>query len=453
MRVCLVFPRFRYKSGDPPLGISSVAASLKNKGIDVSILDATFDASFKDIENYFRMNKPDIVGIYSDTPMFNDAVKVANMAKNLNILTIAGGPHPTIMPETIMPYVDIAVMGEGEETIIEVVNNLKNLKKVKGICYKKNGKIIKNGIKEPLQDLDKISFSARELLNMENYINKWHYLDSVNPGLRGTNIVASRGCPFQCTYCQPTLKSIFGPRLKKRSPKNVIEEIKQLKKDYNLDAIFFHDDTLTADKKWVKEFCNLLKEEKLDIIWACNTRADTIDEELMKEMHSAGLRGMHIGVESGSQRILDEVYKKGINLNRVKEIVNTARKIGIHSLCFFMIGAPSETKEEINKTIKFACSLKCDEATFSITSPLPCTGLYDLVKKEGYSLSNNFSDFDYYSKRAFHDPSLPYEKLRYYQKKALLLFYLHPYRWSYILKHITSIKGWKKMVIKLGRFV
>lgn len=451
MKICLVFPRFKYQFEDSPLGIAYVASSLQDRGIDVSILDATFDTTFDDIENYLKKNKLDIVGIYSDTSMFNDAVKVAGIVKKLGIFSIAGGPHPTIMPETMIPYVDIVVIGEGEETIIDIINNLKNLKKVKGIWYKKDGKIIKNPLREPIKNLDKLNFPARELLDMESYIKNWHYLDSVDLGLRGASIVASRGCPFQCTYCQPTLRSIFGPKLKKRSPKNVIEEIKQLKKNYNLDAIFFHDDTLTADKKWVKEFCKLLKKEKLNLVWACNTRVDTIDEDLMKEMYSTGLRGMHIGVESGSQRILNEIYRKGINLDKVKKVVEMARRTGIHSLCFFMIGAPSETEKEINKTMKFACSLKCDEVTFSITSPLPCTYLYYMVKKKGYKLSDNFSDFNYYSKRAFQDPNLPYKKLRYYQKKAFLLFYLHPYRWGYILKHIISIKGWKKMLIKIRR--
>lgn len=453
MKICLVFPRFKYKSGDPPLGIAYVASSLQNSGVDVSILDTTFDTTFDDIEKHLKDSNPDIVGIYSDTPMFNDAVKVADISKQLGILTIAGGPHPTIMPETMIPHVDIVALGEGEETIVDIINNLKNLKNVKGIWYKKNGKIIKNPIREPIKNIDRLNFPARHLLNMELYIKNWYYLDSVDPKLRGTNVVASRGCPFQCTYCQPTLKSIFGQKLKIRSPENVIEEIKQLKKDYNLDAIFFHDDTLTADKKWVKEFCELLKKENLGILWACNTRVDTIDEDLMREMHSAGLRGMHIGVESGSQRILNDVYRKGISLDKVKKVVEMAKKIGIHSLCFFMIGAPTETIEEINKTIKFAYPLKCDEATFSITSPLPCTCLYDMVKDKGYQLSTNFSDFDYYSKRAFQDPKLPYKKLRYYQKKALLLFYLHPNRWGYIIKHITSIKGWEKIYIKTRRFI
>ncbi len=453
MKICLIFPRFEYKSGDPPLGLAYIASALKKNKIETSILDTTFNPSFEYVESYLKQQKPDIIGIYVDTIMFNDAIKVIKIAKKLDIFTIAGGPHPTILPETIIEYVDVVARGEGEEIIIDIIKNLNNLEKVNGIWYKENNKIIKNPPKEPIKDMDKIEFPSRDIIDMDNYIKDWHYMDSVNPNLKGTNIVASRGCPYHCTFCQPTLNSIFGAKLKKRSPENLVEEIKQIKKDYKVDAIFFHDDTLTADKKWVREFCNLLEKENLNLLWSCNTRVDTIDKELMKVMYSVGLRGLHIGVESGSPGILNEIYKKGINLEKVKEVINSARKIGIHTLCFFMLGAPTETKEEINKTIKFAYSLKCDEASFSITSPLPCTDLYNVIKKEGYELSEDFSDFNYYSKRAFQDPKLPYKKLKYYQKKALILFYLHPYRWGYVLKHILSIKGWKKMLIKIRRFV
>lgn len=453
MKVCLIFPRLKYISGDPPLGISYVASALRKNKIDVSIIDTTFNHSLEYVEDCLKKENPNIVGIYTDTLMFNDAVNIIKIAKKMNKLVVVGGPHATVMPETVIKYADIVVRGEGEETIIDIIKNLKNLKKVKGIWFKKNNKIIKNPIRQPIKNIDYLEPPARNLLNMDEYIKNWHYLDSVDPKLRGTNVDASRGCPFNCTYCQPTLRAIFGNKLKKRSAKAVVDEIKKIKKDYKIEAIFFHDDTLTADKKWVNDFCRLMKKEKLGILWGCNTRVDTINEKMMKEMYSAGLRGLHIGVESGSQRILNQIYRKGINLEKVRSLIDSARKIGVHTLCFFMIGAPTETEEEIKKTIKFACSLRCDEVTFSITSPLPCTYLYDMIKKEGYKLSCNFCDFDYYSKRAFNDPKLPYKKLRYYQKKALILFYLHPYRWKYVFRHLISIEGWKKMINKIKRFV
>ena len=453
MKVCLIFPRIKYQPGDPPLGIIYVASELLKNKIDVDLIDLTFNPKKLDyISEYFSKNKPDFAGIYFDTLMYNDGIKIINIIKQYNIPIIAGGPHSTVLPESLTDHADAVVIGEGEKTFIGLLNKYPKLENVDGIVFKKNGKIIRNKPRQSAQNLDELNFPALHLLDMENYIKNWHYLDSLDVGIRGTNLIASRGCPFQCTYCQPTLDKLFGKKIRLRNPENVIAELKLLKDKYNLGGFFLHDDTLTANHDWVKKFCDLLIKENLGMVWSCNTRVNTINEELMKIMHEAGLRGFHLGVEAGSQRIVDEIYKKGIKLSEVKPVVDAAKKIGIHTLCFFMIGAPTETVKEINQTIKFARSLKADEATFSITSPLPHTGLHDYITDRGYKLSDNFADFDYYSKRAFNDPNLPYKKLKKLQKKALFLFYTHPYRWKYIMKHFASMKGIKKMMLKIGRF-
>lgn len=456
-KVSLIFPRFEYKSGDPPLGLAYIASYLRaNSRADVSILDATFHQSHERIRSSIECEKPDIIGIFTDTIMFKDAMRVAEHAKECGAFVVMGGPHVTVLPETVIDKIDAAVIGEGERTLTEVVKGFRSdgIESVEGIWLNKDGKILKNSRKNTDNGyLDAFPFPALDLLEMDKYAESWTYLDCVDVGLRGTTMITSRGCPFRCTYCQPTLDNLFGKKLRHRSPRNVVDEMSYLKKKYNIDGIFFHDDTLTVNKNWLTEFCTLLEEERLGLLWGCNSRINTVNEELMSMMYRAGLRNIHFGIESGSQRILDNIYQKAIKLGEVKRVILAAKKAGIHTLGFFMIGAPSETQEEIESTINLSSSLDLDEATFSITTPLIGTYLYDMVKKDSrYTLSKDFSDFNYYKKRAFNGEGLTYNKLRYLQKKALFTFYTHPKRWRYVLTHLFSIKGLQKLFSKLKRF-
>lgn len=460
MKVSLVFPRFEYKSGDPPLGLAYIASYLRaNSGAEVNILDATFHQSHECIRSSIECERPDIIGIFTDTVMFKDAMRIAEYAKDCGTFVVMGGPHVTVLPETVADRVDVAVIGEGECTFAEIVKRfgLDDIESIEGVWLNKNGKVFKNPRRNPPQadngHLDAFPFPALDLLEMDKYAESWNYLDCVDMGIRGTTMITSRGCPYRCTYCQPTLENIFGKKLRHRSPRNVVDEMKYLKRNYNIDGIFFHDDTLTANKKWLTEFCNLLEKENPDLLWGCNSRINTINEELMSMMYRVGLRNIHLGIESGSQRILDSIYQKAIKLDDVKRVIRAAKKIGIHTLGFFMLGAPTETPEEIESTINLSLSLDLDEATFSITTPLIGTYLYDMIKSDSrYTLSNDFSDFNYYKKRAFFGDDLTYNKLKYFQKRALFSFYTHPKRWRYVLTHLLSIKGLIKLFNKLKRF-
>ena len=169
-------------------------------------------------------------------------------------------------------------------------------------------------------------------------------------------------------------------------------------------------------------------------------------------MKGSGLRNVHLGIESANQRILDDVYKKGIKLEDVGRAVDILNKNNVTIMGFFMLGAPGETKEELEKTIRFASNLNIQEATFSIASPLPNTGLYDLVEKLGFPISDDFEDFNYYSSRAFDDGIYTYKQLKRLQFKALLMLYLKPSRLGYILKHFASKRGFIKLMRKVMRF-
>src|SRR3989338_10373054 len=303
MKVSLVFHRMKYKTGDPPLGMALLAGNLRKNGFGVEIIDTTFHQSLDYVKERLTSFNPDWVAIYSDTMMYNDCIKISEMAKEMGKKVILGGPHPTLKPETLIDHGDYLVQGEAEVTIIDVING------------KFNGTKIVKGVPA---DIETLPMATYDLLEMKEYIKRWHLLDSINPDLHGTSMFSARGCSFRCTFCQPVLDKLFGRLFRTRSVDSIIQELKYLKENVGIKAFFFQDDTFTLKKIWIREFC---------------------------------------------KRVIDEIYHKDIKLEGIPEKIALAEKIGIHCLCFFMLGAPGETREEIEKTIKFAASLDATEIT------------------------------------------------------------------------------------------
>lgn len=452
----LVHPRLRVPTGDPPLGIAYVASALVASGrADVGIADGATLRSRQSVLEAVAAFRPDVVGIYVDTLMIADAVAVATAAARLGAFVVMGGPHATVCPETLAACSDAIVIGEGERAMVEIVERYRDraLHEVEGIWFRDgDGETVRTPSRKTFADLDSLPFPALDLLDMRSYLARWHYLDCVDVGLRGTNLVTSRGCPFQCTYCQPCLRLLFGSAVRHRSPENVVEELRQLRTRYGISSFFFHDDTLTIDKRRVLALCEAIRRADLDIAWGCNSRVDTLDRETLLAMRGAGLRKLHVGAESGSQRILDDVYGKAIRVEQVRELTATASELGVHCLAFFILGAPGETREELRQTIDLACSLPIGEATFSILAPLPGSAIRERIARDPLSeLSDDPADYNYYSRRAFRDPALSGTALKLRQLEALLRFYLGPRRRRYLLSHLTSVSGLRKLRRKIAR--
>ena len=194
---------------------------------------------------------------------------------------------------------------------------------------------------------------------------------TVRPGLRGTSVLATRGCPFQCTYCQPTLERLFGRGLRQRSPAGVVNELQELQERYGLSAFLFADDTFIADRGWVQSFCRELQARKLNLIWGCNVRADLARKELLAEMRDAGLAQVRVGIEAYSDRVRNEVFRKKVSREQVEEVTRAARSLKLASQGYFMLGAPGETREEVRATVRWARRLPIDDANFNLTTPLP----------------------------------------------------------------------------------
>lgn len=453
----LVFPRFRYPTGDIPYGIASIASYLReNLEIDVSIWDATFNPSTGAAEEFLRKKSPLAVGISVNTIMYKDALKIAELAKKLDSFVFVGGPHATMLPETLIKdkNIDAVVIGEGEETALEIAENLLNgeIKEVAGAWVKRDDHIFKGAKRKFISDLDKIPFPAWDLLDMEKYLASWYQLDSYDPSLIGTSFMASRGCPYNCSFCQPILDNLFGHKVRFRSPSSCIGEIKELINRYKIKSFWLLDDSFTCSKPWVRDFCNELKSAKINLPWGCTTRANLVDEEVISLMAEAGLVKIGIGIESASPRIINEVYNKQIALEEAQEALKIARKHRVKTMAFFMLGAPSETREEIQKTIDFAASLEADDCTFSLFVPIPGTNIYNKMLKDGVKLSDDYSEYEYYSKQPF-EGEIPVTELRKLQRLAFFKFYSKPGRWGYLLRTISSKKGIKTLALKLKRII
>ncbi len=455
MRVGLIFPRFKYPSGDPPLGLMYVASSLRQEvGCQVDILDSTFFKNQETFCTYLTEKGPyDLVGISLMTFMMYDAFDIAAYikAKFPRTKIIMGGPHPTVMPDHTLEnkHIDAICIGEGEMVLVDVVKNDGNFKGIPGVWYRDGDQIIKNPERENIWDLDKLSFPAWDLVPMETYFEHWFLMDSVQTGLRGTSLCASRGCPFKCTYCQPTLNAIFGKKIRKRSPANIVDEIEALKDRYKITAFAFQDDTFIIDKKWAKSVAREMINRKVDLVWETNVRADLIPEDLLADLYEAGLRKINIGIESHSQKTLDEIYDKKITVEQVKESVRIANKLGIKVQGYFMLGAPTEGIYDALQTINFARKLDIHDATFSITTPLPMTYLYDRTKE---LIEKDLGEFDYYSTSVYKKSVTASPlALKVLKKVAFFSFYLTPKRFFKTLRLVLDPFQLTKTLVKLRR--
>lgn len=453
MKVALVFPRTRYPVGDPPLGIAYLAAALREKlGEDPAIIDTTFIPDpMAHIEQELKKGKYDVVGISAMVTMAREAAATARMAKKARAdsLVIVGGPHATTLPGDVLdePAVDAVCIGEGELSFIEAVEK-GSADGVAGIMVRE-GDEIKGKPREMIRDLDSVPFPALDLLPMDDYFSHWFQLDSIAPGIKGTSVLATRGCPFSCAYCQPTLDSLFGKVLRKRSPRNVVAELGLRKEQFGISGFLFSDDTFIADRRWVLSFCTELIESGLGLIWGCNVRADLVDAELLGKMHGAGLSKVYIGIEVYDDECRREVFLKKLTREQVEAAVGSARKLGISTQGYFMLGAPGESRADVWRTVRYAWGLPIDDAVFNLTTPLPGTYLY-----QNYSdkIAVDAVEMDYYQRYSFVSENGVSEGwLNRMQVISYTGFYLKPRRLIRQLKSLFSRGGAQRFFSKLRR--
>lgn len=454
----LVFPRCRYPSGDYPLGLALLAAVVRQElGWEVALCDTTFDPRMQVVEDFYAREQPDVVGIGVSTLMLGEALDAADRAAARGIPVLVGGPHPTTDPQAMLdhPSISAAVIGEGERPLLALLPMLAagSPGPVPGAWVRApDGGIWRSDHRDPWPDLDSLPLPAWDLVDMDTYLSAWGQLDSVRPGLRGVNISGSRGCPFSCTFCQPVLDRMFGKKLRQRSPERLVEEITALVDRYDIDGFWFTDDTFTTNRRWVLHFCDLLEASGLDLRWGCTTRANLIKPELMARMQAVGLRKLGIGMESATERVREGIYGKGVSAQAVEHTVRTARQVGVQTLLFLMLGAPDESRAEMLSTIEAAAHLPASEASFSLFVPIPGTALHGDMVAQGYDLSRDYTDYDYYARQPF-EGTVARRQLRMLQRWAYLRFYSHPYRWRSLARTASSPAGARSLYRKLLRIV
>lgn len=355
----------------PSLGLLYIGAALEKSGYNVKI----FDTQIEDWD-IKKISKPDMAGIYCNTSNYYKAIDLAKEIKsNFGIPVIFGGPHVTTRPLEVLKNdsVDYVVVGEGEETIIELLDSLNNPEAVRGIGFKKNGQLVINPRRALINNLDSIHFPSRHLIEM----GKYRPSPNQYKRLPMTTMIVSRGCPFNCTFCD--VETLWDRHYRARSVENVINEIKQLVKNYNIKEINFWDDVWGINKEWIREFCSAIAREKLDLTWSCSCRVDTIDKETLETMKKAGCWCIFFGIETLDQEILDAINKK-ITVEKIITALKWTREAGIEIRANFILGLPKETPEKVRHMLKIICRLNPDYVKFNILTPYPETALYKQIK-------------------------------------------------------------------------
>lgn len=425
----------------PPLGLTYIAACVeKYTDHQIEILDTHVERmNYEQINNEIRKRNPDIVGIQTMTFTLIDVLLTARIVKGLdkNIPVILGGPHVNIYPEETIsnPEIDFLVLGEGEYVFCDLINALfqkKDLSKIKGIVYKRNGEIINTGKREFITNLDSLPFPARHLVPYQKY---YSVLAKRTPI---TTMMTSRGCPFKCIFCdRPQLGKIF----RYRSSESVVDEMEECAR-MGIKEMFLYDDTFSINKKRVIDICEEILRRNLRIIWDIRARVDTIDEKILKKLKLAGCERIHYGVEAGTQEVLNTL-RKGITLSQAENAIRWSKEAGITTLAYFMIGNPKESREQIEETIKFALRIKPDYVHIAITTPFPATELY----RNG--LERKILRYDYWKEFAegprmdfapeLWEENLTRQELIRLLRSAYRKFYMRP---GYILKRIHKVKSW-----------
>ena len=341
-----------------------------------------------------------------------------------------------MVPEQVMigRVFDFAIIGEGEETLLELVNNLgdkESHKDIAGLAFRANGNVIINGPRPPLSDLDTLPIPDRRLLDLDNYT-----FSIPKKGIdRWTLMMTNRGCPFSCIFC--AARTIWGAKIRYRSIPRVLDEIKEIVNDLNIKHINISDDTLTLTQERTKELCQAILGEKLEFTWEGMTRANTVDEKLLQLMKKAGLVRLSFGIESGDPEILEKM-KKGVSLGDIITAYELTNKLGIETRGSVMIGNAFETKESLKRTLKFIRRLKgCMQMYINIATPYPGTELYHMAKRgEGgiTLLTEDLTEFRRYGNAVMQVNDLNRKDLIRWQKIGFWMFYLTPRRIIYNLK-------------------
>lgn len=426
---------FSTKEKRPPLGVGSLISVTRNAGHKAFFIDNYLKPSNFIEKGYLQKKKIDIVGIHSNTICFRDTLRMIKEIDNLRKKgqwkgkIVIGGPHTSVALETIPKCVDHVVQGEGEKAILKIIND------------KAKKRVIRE---ERIKNIDHLPFEPWDVFSKLSYDYSCPWMD-IKPVY---TMNTSRGCPFRCAFC--SVDSIWGSKYVHMSAKRIIDEIKFLIKKYGAKGIYFREDNFTLDLKRTEEFCRALIKEKINIIWACETRVSNLTKELIKLMGKAGCRAVYLGVENGSQRILD-LLNKNITVEQIKNVITWCKKYHIRTYCSLITGVPGETFKDYQKTQQLMYELKPYHYSYNVFVGIPTSILYyrvlqdklyehiddvGLVYLPGYDIRTKF----FYGKDSRDFVDFKFQKRTDFDKRLLKEIYKRK------IKKVASIFGYKEKV-------
>lgn len=410
----------------PPLGILYISAYIEQHNFANEVIDNTF-SDFKKFCNRITAEKPDIIGIYTNLMTKLNVLKIIKFVKNNNSLShikiILGGPEVRNSADNFLNYgADVIVLGEGEETMLEVVKGYKqsdhpDLSSINGIAFKYQEQIIRTPERALLKDINHLPFPARAKIDLQLYLDAW----KKRHGQNTISISTMRGCPYTCKWCS---RAVYGGTYRRRSPKLVVDEIEWIKANYMFDTIWFTDDVFTISHKWLREFANEIATRNVNIKYEIITRADRMNKEIISLLKQSGCYRIWIGAESGSQKVIDNMNRR-VDVEQVRNMIQLSRKQGIEAGTFIMLGYPGETHEDIKETIRHLILSDPDHYTITVAYPIKGTPLYTEVEDHfiSKSLWETSTDRDIDFKRTYNRN-----------------FYNYAVRWVYNEVHYHKLK-------------
>ena len=425
----------------PNLGVAFVAAFLIEHGHHVSIIDGiVVDISTNDVvkmaEGY------DIVGVTAVSTYVVRSLEVVRQLKKTypDKPLLVGGPHVTILPETLLRGgADYAVIGEGELTTLELVQHLKAgggpPAKIPGVGYLDGDSYRFTGPRAKIDPLDKVPPPARDLLPMHLY----DCSASRSNRHPSHSLFTSRGCPGVCSFCS---KKTFGSKVRYFSVRRIVEEFFILRDKYAAQDIAIWDDNFASNEEIVQSVCEELIKRNFDLTWSIEARVDCVSRQTLEMLKSAGCNYIAYGFESGTQRILDYINKR-TTLDTIRETVRMTKEVGIPIRGYFMLGFPTETAEEMQNTINFAKELDVEVASFTLFTPLPGTVEYRRAQESGqfdpeYFLHSIIPEFNFPDKPVYVPAGMTAQELLRIHKGAYSSYYFRP---KMLLRHLSKIQS------------
>jgi len=425
-----IFPKY-------PIYMLYGAAVIEAAGHQVAVIDAAErDYTPEQTYQFVRDFEPHIVVEEISDPSRQSDLNIARQLKELGVHICIIGTHATVFSKNLIqsqPFVDSVARGEFYYSLLEMLEKIEigeSLDDVEGITFRKNGTVVANPDREALQDIDQLPYPARHLLDPQRYL-MGHY--TYKPQLL---MLTSIGCPYSCIYCLWP-KILYGGKVRLRSPSAVVKEMRLLMEEYGAREIYFDDDLFNVTEKRIHDVCDAILDEGIRIPWITEMRCDHVSEKSLLKMKKAGCVKILFGVESGVQQILDSSRKK-ITLDQVRKTFSLSEQVGIKTHATFMFGLPGESRDTIERSIRFAKELNSDTIQCSIALPYPGTEFYDLAQRNGTLKIKDWLDFDGELCGAVEYDGLDKETIRCSVNRMYKEFYTYP---KHIVKQIAGIRS------------